>query len=273
MKALKNRLNFVGLSLIVGIVISVSGLVLLIPQEMYITRLALLSFAKNLLPFIVLAYFFKQPLKLKKPTKQKISISDLILFAVFAFTLCFSCNIVPNLISYATGIDADSSYVFNPLDYIAMALIPAIIEETAFRGFILGGFCEYGAKFAVIISAVIFAMSHTSLTAVIYSFLCGIILGCLYLRTNSLIACMTVHFLCNALTITCGLFQGLYNIAIGICILISMIIFVAIKLKRKIIFPQEQQKSDILSFKTALTNPMIIILFAIEIINIIMMYF
>ena len=273
MKALKNRLNFVSLSLIIGTVISVSGLVPLIPQEMYITRLALLSFAKNLLSFIVLAYFFKQPLKLKKQTKQKISLSALVLFTVFAFTLCFSCNIVPNLISYATGIDIGSSYVFNLLDYIAMALIPAIIEETAFRGFILGGFCEYGAKFAVIISAVIFAMSHTSLTAVIYSFLCGIILGCLYLRTDSLVACMTVHFLCNALTITCGLFQGLYNIAIGICIFLLVIIFVAIKLKRKPIFPQEQQKSDILSFKTALTNPMIIILFAIEIINIIMMYF
>jgi len=272
-KALKNRLNFVSLSLIIGTVISISGLILFIPQEMYVARLALLSFAKNLLPFIVLAYFFKQPLKLKKQTKQKISLSALVLFTVFAFTLCFSCNIVPNLISYATGIDIGSSYVFNLLDYIAMALIPAIIEETAFRGFILGGFCEYGAKFAVIISAMIFAMSHTSLTAVIYSFLCGIILGCLYLRINSLIACMTVHFLCNALTITCGFFQGLYNIAIGICILFSVIIFAAIKLKRKPIFPREHQKSDILSFKTALTNPMIIILFAIEIINIIMMYF
>lgn len=273
MKALKNRLNFVSLSLIIGTVISISGLILFIPQEMYVARLALLSFAKNLLPFIVLAYFFKQPLKLKKQTKQKISLSALVLFTVFAFTLCFSCNIVPNLISYATGIDIGSSYVFNPLDYIAMALIPAIIEETAFRGFILGGFCEYGAKFAVIISAMIFAMSHTSLTAVIYSFLCGIILGCLYLRTDSLVACMIVHFLCNALTITCGFFQGLYNIAIGICIFLLVIIFAAIKLKRKPIFPQEQQKSDILSFKTALTNPMIIILFAIEIINIIMMYF
>ena len=238
MKALKNRLNFVGLSLIIGAVISISGLILFIPQEMYVTRLALLSFAKNLLPFIVLAYFFKQPLKLKKHTKQKISLSALVLFTVFAFTLCFSCNIVPNLISYATGIDIGSSYVFNLLDYIA-----------------------------------IFAMSHTSLTAVIYSFLCGIILGCLYLRTDSLVACMIVHFLCNALTITCGFFQGLYNIAIVICILFSVIIFAAIKLKRKPIFPQEQQKSDILSFKTALTNPMIIILFAIEIINIIMMYF
>ena len=41
MKALKNRLNFVSLSLIIGTVISVSGLVPLIPQEMYITRLAL----------------------------------------------------------------------------------------------------------------------------------------------------------------------------------------------------------------------------------------
>ena len=193
MKALKNRLNFVGLSLIIGAVISVSGLVPLIPQEMYVARLALLSFAKNLLPFIVLAYFFKQPLKLKKQTKQKISLSALVLFTVFAFTLCFSCNIVPNLISYATGIDIGSSYVFNPLDYIAMVLIPAIIEETAFRGFILGGFCEYGEKFAVIISAVIFAMSHTSLTAVIYSFLCGIILGCLCVYDSAFFVQCSYH--------------------------------------------------------------------------------
>lgn len=272
MKALKNRLNFVGLSLIIGTAVSVSGLISLIPQEMYITRLALLSFAKNLLPFFSLTYFFKQPLRPKRLIRQKISISDLILFAVFAFTLCFSCNIVPNLISYSTGIDAYSSYVFNPQDYFAMALIPSIIEETVFREFILGGFCEYGLKFSVLISAVIFAMSHTSLTAVIYSFLCGIILGCLYLKTNSLIACITVHFLCNALTITCGLFQGLYNLAIGICILISVMIFIILKLKRKAMFLQEPQKSDILPFKTAFTNPMIIILFAIEIINIVRTY-
>ena len=272
MKALKNKLDFVGLSLIIGTLISISGLISLIPQEMYVARLTLLSFAKNLLPFIVLAHFFRQPLRLKNPTKQKIYLSDLLLFTVFAFVLCFSCNIVPNLISYAAGIDANSSYIFNPLDYLAMALIPAIIEEIAFRGFILGGFCEYGLKFAVLISAIIFAMSHTSLTAVIYSFLCGIILACLYLKTNSLIACIAVHFLCNALTITCGLFQDLYNVAIGVCIVISVIIFVILKLRKKAIFPQEPQKSDILPFKTTLTNPMIVILFAIEIINIVKIY-
>lgn len=272
MKALKNRLDFVGLSLIIGTLISISGLILFIPQEMYVARLALLSFAKNLFPFIVLAYFFRQPLRLKNLTKQKISISDLLLFTVFAFVLCFSCNIVPNLISYATGIDANSSYIFNPLDYLAMALIPAIIEEIAFRGFILGGFCEYGTKFAVFISAIFFAMSHTSLTAVIYSFLCGIVLACLYLKTNSLIACISVHFLCNALNITFGLFKGLYNAAVGICIVISAMIFVILKLRKKAIFPQEPQKPDILLFKITLTNPMIIILFAIEIINIVKIY-
>lgn len=273
MKLLNNRLNFIGLSLIIGTILSFSGLSLLIPQEMYITRLALSSFVKNLLPFVVLACFFGQPISLKKATQQKISVSDLTLFTAFAFVLCFSCNIVPNLVSYTTGIDANSSYVFNPLDYIAMALIPAIIEETAFRRLILGGLCEYGAKFAVLISAVTFAMSHTSLTAILYSFLCGIILACLYIRTNSLFACITVHFLCNTLTITCGLLKGLYNVAIGICIVISVIIFIILKLKRKTIFPQEPQKSDISPFKMAFTNPMIIILFAIEIINIAMIYF
>lgn len=269
MKALNQRLSFVALSLLLGMVLPFSRLIsLIIPPNFYVTRAVLISFSQNLLAFIVLAKIFKAPLKSLKFDRKKISPTDLSLLTAFAFVLCFSCNIFPNAVSYITGIDKNNTYIFNPLDYLAVALVPAIIEETAFRGFISGGLSEYGTKFAVLVSAGLFALSHTSLTAIIYAFLCGIILGCLYLRTNSLIACMTVHFLCNAVTITCSVFENpnlCYNLVIIISLVLSLILFAVLKLKRISILPQETQKPSISLFKAFFTNPIMIILLAIYI--------
>lgn len=271
MKALKQRLNFVGLSLLFGIVLPFSSLIsIIIPQDLYITRAVLISFAKNLLAFILLAGIFKAPLKSLKFDRREISLPDLALLTVFAFVLCVSCNIISNTVSYITGINADSNYVFNPLDYFAMALFPAVIEELAFRQIIAGGLSEYGTKPAVLISAVLFALSHTELTAVLYAFFCGIILACLYIRTYSIYACMTVHFLCNAVTITCSVFENpnlCYSFAVIISLALSFALFVVLKLKKIRILPQKTQKSSILLFKVFFTNSTMIILLAICVIR------
>lgn len=261
MRNLKQRINFVSLSLLFGIILPFSKLIaIIVPQDLYVIRLVLISFAKNLLPFIILAKPFKTSLHSIRFDRKKIRITDLVLLTAFAFVLCFSCNIVPNTISYITGIDTNNIYTFNPLDYLAMALFPAIIEETAFRQIIAGGLCRYGTKFAVLMSATLFALSHTSLTAVMYAFLCGIILGILYIRTCSIFACMTVHFMCNAVTITCGLFPDLYNLAVGVSIVVSIIILAVLKMKKIKILPQKTGKSSILPFKIAFTNPLMIVL-------------
>lgn len=275
MNTLSQRISFIGLSLIVGTVLSVLGLMFPISNEFYVARQVLVSFVKNLLPFIVLAHFFKAPLHRIRFDRKKISITDLVLMTAFAFLLCFSFNIVPNIISLLMGIDTNNSYTFNPMDYFSMAFFPAIIEELVFRQIIAGCFSEYSTRFAIFMSAGLFALSHKTLTSVLYAFLCGVILACLYIRTRSIIACSVVHFLCNALTITCWIFENpnlCYNFAITISFILLLIIFIVLKLKKVEIFPQETQKSSSLLFKTAFTNPIMIILLAIDIISIATMY-
>ena len=84
-----------------------------------------------------------------------------------------------------------------------MAMIPAICEEIAFRGFIFGGLVRDNGKYrAILVTAVMFGISHGVLQQSIAATLMGLILGWITLRTGSLIPCMLVHVTNNALSVS-----------------------------------------------------------------------
>ena len=74
------------------------------------------------------------------------------------------------------------------------AVIAPFIEEILMRGFVLGGLKNtYGAAAALVISAALFALLHFNMVQTLSAFICGIILGILYLKTESLLCCMVAH--------------------------------------------------------------------------------
>jgi len=83
------------------------------------------------------------------------------------------------------------------------ALVPAITEEVAFRGFILSGLRRtYPARAAVILSAFLFGFLHVLLSLFQQLFgatLLGLVLGAIALRTGSLWPGVVFHFVNNAL--------------------------------------------------------------------------
>ncbi|QEH33299.1 ABC-2 family transporter protein [Aquisphaera giovannonii] len=86
------------------------------------------------------------------------------------------------------------------------ALIPAICEETAFRGFILSGL-EGGrrTRSAIFISALMFGFLHVLLSMYQQLFnatLLGVVLGLLAVRSRSLLPGVVFHFLNNTLAVT-----------------------------------------------------------------------
>jgi sodium transport system permease protein len=88
------------------------------------------------------------------------------------------------------------------------ALLPAICEELAFRGFILSGL-EYrrGTRSAILLSALMFGFLHVLLSLFQQLFnatLLGIVLGLLAVRSRSLLPGILFHFLNNALAVTQG---------------------------------------------------------------------
>jgi sodium transport system permease protein len=81
-----------------------------------------------------------------------------------------------------------------------MALLPAVCEELAFRGFILSGLRRLGHKWwAIGLSAVAFGLVHPFLHQKITATLMGLALGYVAVQTGSLWACILLHGLHNAL--------------------------------------------------------------------------
>lgn len=91
------------------------------------------------------------------------------------------------------------------LAVLVLALLPAICEELAFRGFILSGLDnELKRGTAIIASALLFGLLHALVSLYQQMFnatLLGVLLGWLALRTGSLFPCIVFHFLNNGLVV------------------------------------------------------------------------
>ncbi len=84
-----------------------------------------------------------------------------------------------------------------------MAFVPAICEELAFRGFIFGGLVrERGRLRAVLITAILFGVSHGVLQQSIAATVMGVLLGWIALRTGSVLPGILIHFTNNALSVS-----------------------------------------------------------------------
>ena len=80
-----------------------------------------------------------------------------------------------------------------------MAILPAVCEETLFRGFIMTGFRrQWGATRAVILTAVIFGLFHLSPYRYLPTGLLGLLIGGVVVWTGSLWSGMLAHFVANA---------------------------------------------------------------------------
>ena len=86
---------------------------------------------------------------------------------------------------------------------VLMALVPAVCEELAFRGFIFGGLVRRGGRFrAVILTSVLFGISHGVLQQSITATTMGLLLGWVSLRTGSVLPGMLIHLTNNALSVS-----------------------------------------------------------------------
>ena len=82
------------------------------------------------------------------------------------------------------------------------ALAPAIMEELAFRGFILSGLETMKSKWLpIFLSALFFGAAHSIIQQSIITFGVGVILGIVAVQTRSLIPCILYHATHNGLSV------------------------------------------------------------------------
>lgn len=77
---------------------------------------------------------------------------------------------------------------------LQICIIAPVTEEILMRGFVLGGLKDtYGVMPALFISALLFAILHFNMVQTLSAFVCGIVLGLLYIKTNSIPCCIIAH--------------------------------------------------------------------------------
>jgi len=95
---------------------------------------------------------------------------------------------------------------------LVFALVPAVCEELAFRGFILSGLESLRGKWtAVLLSSLFFGATHAIFQQSIMAFITGLVLGVIALRTRSILPCILFHMTHNSMTVLVSRLKGLAN--------------------------------------------------------------
>jgi uncharacterized protein len=86
--------------------------------------------------------------------------------------------------------------------FTTAAIAAPLFEEFLFRGFLLPSFTRYIPVWgSILLSALIFAIAHLSLSEILPLFSLGIVLGIVYTRSRNLLAPMLLHSIWNASTL------------------------------------------------------------------------
>lgn len=87
------------------------------------------------------------------------------------------------------------------LSLVIICILPAVGEELVFRGVLASALKDYGGAAVVLISGLLFSLSHFNTAQTVYQFFFGALLAYVYLKTNNLLIVVIMHFLNNAIAV------------------------------------------------------------------------
>ena len=90
---------------------------------------------------------------------------------------------------------------------IVIAVIPALVEEFAFRGVVLGALRKFGDIPAIIISSLLFAFIHGNFVQIPFAFIMGLGLAIAVVVTKSIWSAIIIHFINNSLSVFSNYFS------------------------------------------------------------------
>ena len=98
--------------------------------------------------------------------------------------------------------------------FISVSIFAPFFEEWLCRGIVLRGLLKkVGPVWAIILSALFFALIHANIWQAIPAFLMGIVFGYVYYKTGSLKLTMLMHFANNTLAFILSMIPSLKNVS------------------------------------------------------------
>lgn len=150
---------------------------------------------------------------------KSVSIGDAVKYTLAAMGFAYVFNLLLSFMNInlsmfgfenkASDYGSTSGTAENIIYFIAIAVVPPIIEEFLFRGAILGSLRKHGDALAIVVSAVMFGFAHSNFIQTPVTFLVGLVLAYLTVKTNSLIPAIIVHFVNNSSSVAFSLLSQL----------------------------------------------------------------
>ena len=165
----------------------------------------IIVFISLLLPFYLIGKKMKEisgqadPVPLSKPTDA----ITFILSVVAGIGICMIANIATTYLTVIMsifGLELSSPDIPMPggaagvvTSIIRIVVVAAIAEELTLRGYVMGNLRKYGDKFAIIVSALVFAIMHGNLIQAPFALIAGFGLGYFAVKTGTVWTAVAIH--------------------------------------------------------------------------------
>ena len=117
--------------------------------------------------------------------------------AVLLVSLLTSLVFGDKMAAFGTPEMGDSA----PLAILNHAIVPAVLEEILFRYIPIKLLSGHSPRYAVLLSAIFFALVHHSFASIPYAFVAGIVHAALTIAFESIYPAMIIHFVNNLISV------------------------------------------------------------------------
>lgn len=178
-----------------------------------VTRLSVdsISMLANMIVFIISllvpALFVKTYVENDNISNKKVNVKSMAKVVVMTVPIVTAVQIGLGYLLEKLGLNYDivdkmniysnTSVISSILFFIYIAVLPAIFEELYIRKTVLKFSQKYGNTFAIVSSAILFAVIHLNISQSLFAFIMGVILAVIAIYSNSIIPTGIIHFLNN----------------------------------------------------------------------------
>ena len=118
-----------------------------------------------------------------------------------AFSIMFTMNVVSEWMGLPDyTMKTVMEVLKSPFGVLSIALLGPVAEEVCFRGAIIGGMLREGRHpwTAILVSSMFFSLIHFNPAQIPFAFVMGLVLGLIYVRTESLLLPIFIHVFNNS---------------------------------------------------------------------------
>jgi len=210
-------LTMMGVVLLLNLAVIIASYVLDNSMKQYLFEPAVLQVQQIVfsslsltLPFVLIfklfSYRISDLISFKLPEKSAAVTLFLfgVAFCAFANIATSTASQIFNFFNYEVSYPESPEGVFGfLLCMISTVAVPALVEEFACRGILLGALRKFGDGFAIITTSILFGIMHGNFEQMPFAFLVGLALGFATVKSGSIWVAVAIHAFNNFISVFC----------------------------------------------------------------------